>query len=424
MHDLRTIVDQLEEVRRRTEARGVDFDFARVQELAEARRSAVFAFEQLRAEQKRASTEMKGLKPGSEAFTERRESLREMSERTRDLEAQRREVEQTLEALLLQLPNLIADDVPHGASEAENVEVRRWGSIPELAGPVRDHLEIGEGLGIVNMEAAARMSGARFAFLCGAGARLERALAALMLDLHVTRHGYVEMSPPVLVQAPALVGTGQLPKFEDDLFRAGDHFLIPTAEVPLTNYHREEIIEDLSEPRRYCALTPCFRREAGSHGRDTRGLVRMHQFPKVELVKICRPEDSPEEHERLVREACAVLELLEIPHRVIELCSGDIGFGAQRCFDIEVWLPSRKGWVEISSCSNCGEFQARRAGIRYRTAEGRPAFAHTLNGSGVAVGRAMVALLELGQQADGSVRLPAALVPYMGGVSQLVPPGA
>ncbi|TVR02557.1 MAG: serine--tRNA ligase [Deltaproteobacteria bacterium] len=421
MLDVRAVLDNLDDVRERTKARGAAFDIERLAALAEERRDAIHAFEQLRAEQKRASGEMKGLRPGSEEFDALRTRLREMSDRIKALDEARRLADEALEALLLEVPNPIAPGVPRGASDADNVEVRRWGTPRSFDGEeVRDHVDLATELGILDMEAAARVSGARFAFLTGAGARLERALASLMLDIQTVEHGHVEVAVPYLVHAPSLVGTGQLPKFGEDLFRAGEHYLIPTAEVPLTNLFREQIIEGLEEPIRLCAHTPCFRREAGSHGRDTRGLIRMHQFSKVEMVRICRPEDSEAEHESMVHHACLVLERLELPYRVVELCSGDIGFSAARCFDIEVWLPSRGGYVEISSCSNCHDFQARRAGIRYRPEPGaRPQFAHTLNGSGLAVGRALVAVLENGQQEDGSVRLPVALVPYMGGIEVL-----
>lgn len=423
MLDLRYVLENLDTVREKTSARGGGFDFDELESLAAERREAIHASESLRAEQKRASDGMKSLKPGTEEFDRLRGELRQMSTRTKELEERRRTVDEAIEVLLLQLPNLVADEVPAGSSDAENVEVRRVGE-PSALDTVHDHVHVAEGLGLLDMEAAARVSGARFAYLRGAGARLERALATLMLDMHVGEHGYEELSTPYLVHAPSLVGTGQLPKFEDDLFRTGDHFLIPTAEVPVTNFLREQIVEGLEQPLRYCALTPCFRREAGSHGRDTRGLIRMHQFLKVELVKFCRPEQSEAEHESLVQEACAVLDRLELPYRVVELCTGDIGFSAARCFDIEVWLPSRGGYVEISSCSNFREFQARRASIRYRAeAGGKPAHVHTLNGSGLAVGRALVAVLENGQRPDGSVVLPKALVPLMGGLEVLEPAG-
>lgn len=414
MLDLRDVLENLDDVRRKTAARHTSFDFDKLEELASARRTAIHDYETLRAEQKRSSAEMKSLKPGSDEFNERRALLKEMSDTIKGHEERRREAEEQLHELLLTLPNLVAAEVPLGSCEDDNREVSRWGTPAAFDFEVRDHVALGESLGILDQEAAARAAGSRFSYLRGAGARLERALATMMLDIHTTEHGYEEFWTPYLLNRDALTGTGQLPKFEEDLFETGGFYLLPTAEVSLTNYYREQIIEDLDETLQMCAFTPCFRSEAGSHGRDTRGLIRQHQFDKVELVKICRPEASEAEHERLVREACTILERLELPYRVLELCSGDIGFSAKRCFDIEVWLPAQERYREISSCSNCGDFQARRAQIRYRDADGRPQFVHTLNGSGLAVGRTWLALLENYQNADGSVTIPDALRPYMG----------
>lgn len=414
MIDLRDLIDHIDVIGQKTNARGADFDFERITELAAQRRDAIFRFESLRAEQKKASDGMKSLKPGSDAFTALRAELREMSEEIARLEDTRRTIEADTEALLLTLPNPISDQTPIGASEDDNVEVRAWGTKPVIDGTPRDHVDLGESLDILDHTTAAKVSGARFVFLKGAGARLHRALAAFMLDLHTQEHGYQEMYTPYLVNADALRGTGQLPKFEDDLFKAGDHYMIPTAEVPLTNYYRDTILESLDDSIRVVAHTPCFRAEAGSHGRDTRGMIRQHQFDKVEMVRICRPEQSDDEHQAMVQNAARVLELLELPYRILELCSGDIGFSARRCFDLEVWLPSQNRYREISSVSNCGDFQARRAGIRFRNENGKAQFAHTLNGSGLAVGRTWLAILENFQQADGSIRIPAALRPYFG----------
>lgn len=414
MIDLKALSESLETIKEKTAARGASFDFDAITALAAQRRESIFQFETLRAEQKRASDGMKALKPGSDEFTALRTKLREMSEEIAQLEDQRRTIEADTEALLMTLPNPISDLTPIGESEDDNVETQRVGTPTELGFEPKDHVELGETLGVLDHNAASNISGARFVFLRGQGARLHRALASFMLDVHTRDHGYEEMYTPYLVHGDALRGTGQLPKFEEDLFKAGEHYLIPTAEVPLTNFYRDSIIEDLSTPIRVVAHTPCFRSEAGSHGRDTRGMIRQHQFDKVELVKICRPEDSEAEHQKLVENATRILDLLELPYRVVELCSGDIGFSAQRCFDIEVWLPSQDRYREISSCSNCGDFQARRAKIRYRADGKKTAFAHTLNGSGLAVGRTWLAILENYQQADGSIRVPKVLQPYLG----------
>lgn len=413
MHDLRYVLDNLDLVKTRTASRHIDWSFESMESLAERRRKAIFEFETTRADQKRRSDAMRELKPGTDEFNALRAELKGMADRIKDLEETRKSIEQELEGMLLTLPNIVSDETPVGESEEDNAVVRVVGTPRDIPAP-RDHVDLGEALGILDFEAAGKVAGARFAFLKGAGARLERALINFMLDLHTRLHGYEEMMPPLLVNANAMLGTGQLPKFEEDLFKAGNYYLIPTAEVPVTNYLRETILPSLDETIRYVAYTPCFRSEAGSAGRDTRGLIRQHQFNKVELVKFCRPEDSQAEHEALVADACRVLDLLELPYRVLELCSADIGFGAKRCFDIEVWVPSQQKYREISSCSNFGEFQARRAQIRYRDESGKVAFVHTLNGSGLAVGRTLVALLENGQQPDGSIVLPAALVPYMG----------
>jgi seryl-tRNA synthetase len=413
MHDLRYVLDNLDLVKTRTASRHVEWSFESMESLAEKRRRAIFEFETTRADQKRRSDAMRELKPGTDEFNGLRAELKGMADRIKELEDTRKAIEQELEGMLLTLPNIVSDETPVGASEEDNRVVRVVGA-PRVIESPRDHVELGETLGILDFEAAARVSGARFAFLKGAGARLERALINFMLDLHTREHGYEEMLPPLLVNSNAMQGTGQLPKFEEDLFKAGSYYLIPTAEVPVTNYYRETLLPSLDGTIRYVAYTPCFRSEAGSAGRDTRGLIRQHQFNKVELVKFCRPEHSQAEHESLVQDACRVLDLLELPYRVLELCSADIGFGAKRCYDIEVWVPSQQKYREISSCSNFGDFQARRAQIRYRDESGKAAFVHTLNGSGLAVGRTLVALLENGQQPDGSVVLPSALVPYMG----------
>jgi seryl-tRNA synthetase len=324
-----------------------------------------------------------------------------------------------LRDLLVGLKNLAADNVPDGEDENDNVEVLKWGE-PRTTGPAKDHADLGEALGLLDFEAAAKMSGSRFAVLKGQLARLERAIGQFMLDLQTGTHGYLEVAPPYMVKDDAMFGTGQLPKFEEDLFRAGEHLLIPTAEVSLTNLVREQILgeDEVATPMRLTALTPCFRAEAGSAGRDTRGLIRQHQFSKVEMVSICRPEDSEVEHERMTGCAEAVLQALELPYRKVLLCKGDMGFSAQKTYDLEVWLPSQNTYREISSCSNCGDFQARRMDARFKRAgEKKTEFLHTLNGSGLAVGRTLVAVMENYQQEDGSIAVPSALLPYMGGLT-------
>lgn len=414
MLDLKYVLENLDEVRARTAARGTEFDFEKLESLGAARRESIFAWESLRSEQKQSGEGMKSLTPGSDEFNALRSRLKEMSGELKDLEETRRAVEEQLHDLLLHLPNRTSDDTPPGDGEDDNVFVRDYGTPREFTFDVRDHVDLGTSLNILDTEKAAEVSGSRFAYLRGAGARLERALATFMLDVHTNEHRYEEFWTPYLVLPKAMEGTGQLPKFENDAFQSDGHFLIPTAEVSLTNYYRDEILEDLDTPRRLCAFTPCFRREAGSHGKDTRGLIRQHQFDKVELVKICRPEDSAAEHQAMVHEATTILERLELPYRVMELCTGDIGFSAARCYDIEVWVPSQERYREISSCSNVGDFQARRAGIRFRDEDGKPAFAHTLNGSALAVGRAWLAVVENYQNEDGTITVPEVLRPYMG----------
>lgn len=322
---------------------------------------------------------------------------------------------------LAALPNLPEDGVPQGADEADNAEVRRWGEPKSYDFKPRDHVDLGEGLGQMDFEKAAELSGSRFVALKGPLARLERALAQFMLDVHTTQHDYTEVSPPFLVRDEAMFGTGQLPKFAEDLFRTtDDRWLIPTAEVPLTNLARDTIHDETALPMRMTAFTPCFRAEAGSAGRDTRGMIRMHQFQKVEMVSIVAPEESEAELDRMTGCAEKILQLLDLPYRVMLLCTGDMGFSAKRTYDLEVWLPSQDTYREISSCSNCGDFQARRMNARYRKeGEKRPAFLHTLNGSGVAVGRAMLAVMENHQNADGSITIPEALRPYMGGLEMI-----
>lgn len=338
-------------------------------------------------------------------------------------EESRSNTEKQMHDLLAGLPNLPADDVPVGDDEAANVEVRKWGETKTFDFEPKDHVDLGHDLGILDLERATKIAGARFAILNGAGARLERALINFMLDIHTREHGYTETLPPFLVNETALYGTGQLPKFADDLFHIKDDrkfALIPTAEVPVTNYYGGEMLDAKDLPKYFTAYTPCFRSEAGSYGRDTRGLIRQHQFEKVELVKLCLPEESDAEHEKLTANAEKILQLLGLPYRTVVLSTGDMGFGARKTYDIEVWLPSQKTYREISSCSNCGDFQARRMDLRFKRAgNAKPEFVHTLNGSGLAVGRTWIAILENYQQADGSIKLPEILWPYMNGITEI-----
>lgn len=339
------------------------------------------------------------------------------------LECRRDEAEAAMHELLSGLPNIPSADVPIGSDETANKEIRLWGAPRDFDFEPKDHVDLGETLGILDLERATKIAGSRFAILNAAGAQLERALVNFMLDVHTTEHGYTETMPPYLVNRTALFGTTQLPKFEEDLFQIKDDrgfALIPTAEVPVTNYHAEEILDATDLPKHFVAYSMCFRSEAGSYGRDTRGLIRQHQFEKVELVKLCLPENSEEEHEKLTANAERILQLLGLPYRTMVLSTGDMGFGAKKTYDIEVWLPSQKTYREISSCSNCGDFQARRMNTRFRRAGGaKPEYVHTLNGSGLAVGRTWIAILENYQQEDGSVLVPEILHPYMNGVTKI-----
>jgi len=346
-----------------------------------------------------------------------------LKDKQTDLEKQRDESEAAMHELLAGLPNIPADEVPVGPDESANKEIRKWGDPREFDFEPKDHVDLGEALGILDFERATKIAGSRFAILNGAGARLERALVNFMLDVHTGEHGYTETLPPFLVNRKALFGTNQLPKFEADLFHIKDErefALIPTAEVPVTNYHADEILDATDLPKHFVAYSPCFRSEAGSYGKDTRGLIRQHQFEKVELVKLALPENSEEEHEKLTANAERILQLLGLPYRTVILSTGDMGFGARKTYDIEVWLPSQKTYREISSCSNCGDFQARRMNLRFRRAGGaKPEFPHTLNGSGLAVGRTWIAIVENYQQTDGSIVIPEVLWPYTSGLTHI-----
>jgi len=421
MLDSKFLRDNLETVEARLKTRGGSLDLAGFREPDSRRRELLQQSEELKALRNRVSDEISRIKDKSQAQAQIAE-MREVGGRIKVLDDELKGIEEGLEQFLLTMPNIPHPGVPIGASEADNVEVRKWGEPPAFPFTPKPHWEIGESLGILDFERGAKLTGARFTLYKGAGARLERALINFMLDLHTGRHNYVEMLPPFMVNRESMTATGQLPKFEEDLFRleGTDYFLIPTAEVPVTNIHRGEILRGEDLPLCYTAYTPCFRKEAGSYGKDTRGLIRQHQFNKVELVKLSRPADSYRELEKLLSDAEEVLRLLGIPYRVIELCTGDLGFSAARTFDIEAWLPGQKTYREISSCSNFEDFQARRASIRFREDEkAKPEFVHTLNGSGLAVGRTVVAILENFQQSDGSVIIPEALHPYMGGLVKI-----
>lgn len=421
MLDIRYIRENLEEAEARLKTRGSGIDLSAFRELDERRRAKLQETETLKALRNKVSDEISQVKDKSQVQDQIVE-MRAVSQRIKALDEELRLLEEQLASFLLTVPNIPAATTPLGATENDNREVRKWGKVPVLDFAAKPHWEIGEALGILDFERGAKLTGARFTLYKGAGARLERALINFMLDLHTTRHNYIEMLPPFMVNRESMTGTGQLPKFEDDLFHMEgvDYFLIPTAEVPVTNIHRGEILRGSDLPIAYTAYTPCFRREAGSYGKDTRGLIRQHQFNKVELVKFVHPDSSEKELAALLDNAEEVLRLLELPYRVVELCTGDIGFSAMKTFDIEVWLPGQNSYREISSCSNFGDFQARRAGIRFREEEkSKPEFVHTLNGSGLAVGRTVVAILENFQQADGSVVVPNALRPYMGGAEKI-----
>lgn len=421
MLDLRYVSQNLEEVEKALLRRGPDLDLSRLGELAKKRIELITRSETARHEQKEASAKVPTLaKESPEQAAELRARLKVLADEVKEGERLRAEVEKELEDLLLNIPNTPHSSVPEGNDESANIEVRKGKHAkPSFDFKPRPHWELGEALGILDFERAAKVSGARFTFLLGAGARLERALVAFMMDLHAAK-GYREVIPPFLVNRQSMTGTGQLPKFEDDAFKTADEkelFLIPTAEVPVTNFHRDEILDGQKLPLRYVAYSPCFRAEAGSHGKDTRGLIRQHQFEKVELVHFVEPETSWDALEELTADACEVLEKLGLHYRVMTLCTGDLGFSAAKTYDLEVWLPGQDTYREISSCSNFEDYQARRAQIRYRPeAKAKPRLVHTLNGSGLAVGRTLLAVLENYQQEDGSVMIPEVLRPYMGGL--------
>lgn len=416
--DIKLLRSNFQEVKEKLKYRGEDIsELDRFEELDSKRRELIVESEQLKNKRNEVSAQIAQLKREKKDAEPFILEMREVGEKIKKLDEELAVIEEQLNHLLLSLPNIPHESVPIGESEDDNVEIRKWGELPNFTFEPKPHWDLGVELGIIDFERAAKVSGSRFAFYKGLGARLERALINFMLDLHIEKHGYTEMLPPYLVNRTSLTGTGQLPKFEEDAFlvEKEDYFLIPTAEVPVTNYHRDEILSADELPIKYAAYSACFRSEAGSAGRDTRGLIRQHQFNKVELVKFVKPEDSYDELESLVREAEEVLKLLGLPYRVLNMCTADLGFTAAKKYDIEVWMPSYNTYREISSCSNFEAFQARRANIRFRREpKAKPEHVHTLNGSGLAVGRTVAAILENFQQPDGSVKIPEVLRPYFG----------
>jgi seryl-tRNA synthetase len=418
MLDIKFIRENQELVKQMLERRGSDLKLQSILALDKVRRKVIQEVESLKHERKLASDQIAQMKKSGEDASETITRMRQVSQRIKELDQQLGEAEGELQRFLLLIPNVPHESVPVGKDEQDNPVVKRWGEIAEFSFTPKPHWELGEALGILDFERAAKMTGARFTLYWGLGARLERALINFMLDLHTSKHGYLEVLPPFLVNSSAMTGTGQLPKFKEDLFKLEDwdYYLVPTAEVPLTNIYQNEILEEDDLPIYYTAYTPCFRSEAGSYGKDTRGLIRQHQFNKVELVKFATPEQSYDELESLLLDAEEILQQLQLPYQVVTLCTGDLGFSAAKTYDIEVWLPGQQAFREISSCSNFEDFQSRRANIRYRPrGKKKITFTYTLNGSGLAVGRTLVAILENWQQEDGSVVIPPVLRPYMGG---------
>ena len=424
MLDVRFIRENVEVVRKAIADKGERTDLDALLAADERRRELLHKVEALRHARNEASQQVNELKKSGKDASAVIARVRAMSQESKDLERELSEVEAKVNHLLLTVPNVPAPDVPLGRTAAENVEVRRWGNPPRFEFQPRAHWDIGADLAVLDFERAAKVAGSNFALFKGAGARLVRALYSFMLDLHTREHGYTEVFPPFLVNREAMTGTGQLPKLEEDMYHldADDLFLIPTAEVPVTNLYRDEILSHDELPIRLTAYTACFRREAGSYGRETRGLLRVHQFDKVEMVKFVHPEKSYEELESLLACAEAVMQHLGLHYRVMKLCTGELSFSGTKCYDIEAYAPGVDRWLEVSSCSNFEEFQARRANIRFRDADGKVKFVHTLNGSGVALARTIACILETYQQEDGSVRLPACLAPYMGGTDTLRKP--
>jgi seryl-tRNA synthetase len=418
MLDIKVLRADFEGVKKLLQHRGEDLSaLANFEELDKKRREFIVEAEQLKSKRNDVSAQVAALKRDKQDADHLITEMREVGDQIKAIDDELRVVEEALENLLLSIPNIPHESVPIGETEDDNIEARKWGEIRNFGFEPKPHWDVADQLGILDFEKAGKVTGSRFVFYKGLGARLERALISFMLDLHVDEHGYTEVLPPYIVNRASMTGTGQLPKFEEDAFRieSEDYFLIPTAEVPVTNMHRDEILSGEDLPLSYAAFSACFRSEAGSAGRDTRGLIRQHQFNKVELVKFVKPEDSYEELEKLTGHAEKVLQLLELPYRVLSMCTGDLGFTAAKKYDIEVWIPSYGTYREISSCSNFEGFQARRANIRFRRdPKGKPEHVHTLNGSGLAIGRTVAAILENYQQEDGSVIIPEVLRPYMG----------
>jgi seryl-tRNA synthetase len=415
MYDINFFRNNLEQIRDRLATRGYQLDVAAFQALDTKRRQYVTESEQLKAERNQATLEIGKLRREGADTTEQQQRVRAIGDRIAHLDEQAGKLNAEFRDFLAHIPNLPHESVPIGNDERDNREIRRWGTPREFSFQPKPHWDLAPALGILDLERAAKIAGARFAVYWGIGARLERALINFMLDVQTNEHGYQEVLPPFMINSASLYGTGQLPKFAADLFRCEGHdlWLVPTAEVPVTNLYRDETLDAEKLPISLCAYTPCFRSEAGSYGRDVRGIIRQHQFQKVELVKFTLPQQSYQEHEKLTRDAEAILEKLALPYRRVVLCTGDTGFSAAKTYDIEVWLPGLNAYKEISSCSNCEAFQARRAQIRSKCGKGKPEFVHTLNGSGLAVGRTWIAIIENYQEADGSVRIPTALQPYV-----------
>lgn len=424
MLDLKFVRENQQLVQQMLQHRRSDLELQPLLTLDQERRQVIQEVETLKHERKVVSDQIAQMKKGGEDATETISGMRQSSQRIKELDQKLGEIEDEIHRSLLFIPNVPHESVPVGKDEQDNPVVKRWGEITEFSFAPKPHWELGENLGILDFERAAKMTGARFTLYWGLGARLERALINFMLDLHTTKHGYQEVLPPFIVNSLAMTGTGQLPKFKEDLFKLEDwdYYLVPTAEVPVTNIYMNEILEEDDLPLNFTAYTPCFRSEAGSYGKDTRGLIRQHQFNKVEMVKFTTPEQSYDELESLLLDAEEVLQELQLPYQVVTLCTGDLGFSAAKTYDIEVWLPAQEAFREISSCSNFEDFQSRRANIRYRPrGEKKIAFVYTLNGSGLAVGRTLVAILENWQQEDGNVVIPPVLRPYMGGIEVIVP---
>lgn len=423
MLDIKLLRNNIELVEQSLKDRGGDLsDISNFKELDLERRRLLQESEQLKNRRNQVSQEIAIKKKQGESADDIIAEMRQVSDRIKELDEQVRDLEQRINDMVLALPNIPHESVPKGSSEDDNEEIRRWGEPKSFEFEPKAHWDIAEALGILNFEAAAKVTGSRFVFYTGLGARLERALIQYMMDVHVDRHGYEEMFPPMIVNRDSMIGTGQLPKFAEDVFKLEewDYYLVPTAEVPVTNYHRDEILSIDDLPKYYVAYSACFRSEAGSAGRDTRGIIRQHQFNKVELVKLTVPDHSYEELEKLTNDAEYILQQLGLPYRIINKCTGDLGFAAAKTYDLEVWLPHSKTYREISSCSNFEDFQARRANIRFRREpKAKPEFVHTLNGSGLAIGRTVAAILENYQQPDGSVVIPEVLRPYMGGKDRI-----